>query len=45
MRRQYIIESDNDWSPSRRQVIIWTNAWILLTESLGTDFGEFVIKL
>ena len=36
-----IIGSDNGLSPGRRQVIIWTNVGILLTERLGTHFGDF----
>ena len=35
-----IIGSDNGLSPGRRQAIIWTNAGILLTWTLGTNFGE-----
>ena len=31
-----IIGSDNGLSPGRRQAIIWTNAGILLTRTLGT---------
>ena len=34
-----IIGSDNGLSPARRQAIIWTNAGILLTESIGTKFN------
>ena len=33
-----IIGSDNGLSPGRRQAIIWTNAGILLTGLLGTNF-------
>ena len=40
-----IIGSDNGLSPSRRQSIIWTNAGILLTEPLGTNFSEILIKI
>ena len=32
--------SDNGLSPGRRQAITRTNAGLLLTESLGTNFGE-----
>ena len=32
--------SDNGLSPDRRQVIIWTNAGILLIGPLGTNFSE-----
>ena len=35
-----IIDSDNGLSPGRRQVIIWTNAGILLIATLGTNFSE-----
>ena len=34
-----IIGSDNGLSPGRRQVIIWTNAGILLIWTLGTNFS------
>ena len=37
-----IIGSDNGLSPCRRQVIIWTNAGILLIRTLGTNFGEIL---
>ena len=40
-----IIGSDNGLSPSRRQAIIWTNAGILLIESLGTNFSEILIGI
>ena len=29
----------------RRQAIIWTNAGILLIETLGTNFSEILIKI
>ena len=35
-----IIASDNDSSLGRRQVIIWTNAGILLIRTLGTNFND-----
>ena len=35
-----IIGSDNVLLPGRRQGIIWTNAAILLIETLGTIFSE-----
>ena len=35
--------SDNGLSPGRRQVIIWTNAGILLIRPLGTNFSEIII--
>ena len=37
--------SDNGLSPGRRQVIIWTNAVILLVGPLGTNFSEILISL
>ena len=37
-----IIGSDNGLSPDRRQVIIWTNARILLIGPLGTNFNEIL---
>ena len=37
------IGSDNGLSPGRRQVIIWTNAGILLIRLLGTNFSEILI--
>ena len=40
-----IIGSDNGLSPERRQAIIWTNAGILLTGPLGTNFGEILIEI
>ena len=40
-----IICSDNGLSPGRRQAIIWTNAWILLIEPLGTNFSEILIGI
>ena len=40
-----IIGSDNGLSPGRRQVIIWTNAGILLIGSLGTNFSEILIEI
>ena len=40
-----IIGSDNGLSPGRRQAIIWTNAGILLTGSLGTNFSEILIEI
>ena len=35
-----IIGSDNGLSPGRRQAIFWTNAEILLIQTLGTNFTE-----
>ena len=40
-----IIGSDNGLSPDRRQAIIWTNAVILLTGPLGTNFSEILIEI
>ena len=40
-----IIGSDNGLSPGRHQAIIWTNAEILLTGSLGTKFSEIFIEI
>ena len=40
-----IIGSDNGLSPTRRHAIIWTNAGIVFIGPLGTDFGEFKIKI
>ena len=40
-----IIGSDNGLSPDRRQAIIWTNAGILLTGPLGTNFSEILIEI
>ena len=39
-----IIASDNGLSPGRRQVIIWTNAEILLIGPLGINFSEILIE-
>ena len=40
-----IIGSDNGLSPGRRQVIIWTNAGILLIWPLGTNFNDILIGI
>ena len=40
-----IITSDIGLSPSRRQAMIWTNAGILLTRPLGTNFSEILIEI
>ena len=40
-----IIGSDNGLSPDRCQGIIWTNAGILLTWTLGTNFTEMLSKI
>ena len=39
------IVSDNGWSPSRCQAIIWTNAGILLIWPIGTYFNEILIEI
>ena len=40
-----IIGSDNGLSPGRRQVIIWTNAGILLIGPLRTNFSEILSEI
>ena len=40
-----IIGSDNGLSPSQRQAIIWTNAWILLIRPSGTNFSKILIAI
>ena len=40
-----IIGSDNGLLPGQRQVIIWTNAGILLIALQGTNFSEILIKI
>ena len=40
-----IIDSDNGLLPDRRHVIIRTNAGMLLTGPLGTNFSEILIKI
>ena len=40
-----IIGSDNGLLPGRRQAIIWTNAGILLTGPLGTNFSEILSEI
>ena len=40
-----IIGSDNGLAPGRRQAIIWTNAGILLSGTLGTNFGEILNEI
>ena len=37
--------TDHQWSPERRQSIIWTNAGILLIGLLGTNFSEILIEI
>ena len=43
--RLTIIGSDNGLSPGRRQAMIWTNAKILLTGPLGTNFSDVLIEI
>ena len=40
-----IIGSDNGLSPGRRQAIIWTNAGILLIQTLGTKFSDILWEI
>ena len=40
-----IIDSDNALSPARRQAIIWTNAGILLIQTLVTNFSEILREI
>ena len=40
-----IIAPDNGLSPGQHQAIIWTNAGILLTAPLGTNFSEILIEI
>ena len=40
-----IIGPDNGLSPGRRQPIIWTNAGMLFTGPLGTNFSEILIEI
>ena len=40
-----IIGSDNGLSPRRHQAIIWTNAGILVTGPMGTNFIEIFIEI
>ena len=40
-----IIGSDNGLSPEQRQVIIWTNAGILLIGPFGTNSSEILIEI
>ena len=39
------IGSDNGLSPGRRQAIIWTNAGLLLIQTLGTNFSEILREI
>ena len=40
-----ITGSDNGLSPGGRQAIILTNAWILLIEPIGKNFGEVLFEI
>ena len=40
-----MFDSDNGFSPGRRQAIIWTNARKLLIRPLETNFNEIVIEI
>ena len=40
-----IIGSDNGLSPGQRQVIIWTNAGIMLIGALGTNLSEILMEI
>ena len=40
-----IIGSDNGLSPGRRQAITWTNAGILLIQTLRTNFSEILREI
>ena len=42
VRKQTIIGSDKGLSPGRRQAIIWTNAGMLLIQTLITNFNEIL---
>ena len=42
---QTINGSDNGLLPGRHQAIIWTNAGILLIQTLGTNFSEILIEI
>ena len=39
------IGSDNGLSPGRRQAVIWTNAGILLSRPLETNFSDFFASI
>ena len=40
-----VIVADNGLSPGRRIAIIWTDAGILIIETLGTNFSEILIEI
>ena len=43
--KQTIIGLDNGLSPGRHKAIIWTNAGILLIQTLETNFSEILIEI
>ena len=43
--KQTIIALDNGLSPGRHKAIIWTNAGILLIQTLGTNFSEILSEI
>ena len=43
--KETTIGSDNGLAPSRHQVIIWTNAGILLIRTLKTNFSEILSEI
>ena len=43
--KETTIGSDNGLVPSQHQVIIWTNAGILLTRTLKTNFSEILSEI
>ena len=45
VNKQTNMDSDNGLLPGWLQAIIWTNAGILLTGPLGTNFSEILIKI
>ena len=45
VNKPIVIGSDNGLSPSRREAIILTNAWILLIRPLGTYFNEILMQI
>ena len=45
VKKLTIIGADNSLLPGRRQAIIWTNAGILLTGTLGTNFSEILSEI
>ena len=43
--KEAIIGSDNNLSPNRRQIIIWTSAGVFLVGRLGTHFSKILFKI